>query len=311
MKIIYKKHVRLWLLPVLFSAALSAGINANPALMSQDEASVVESAEENKPDTEQVVPQPKFTVLPDKLNSGLDSLTSQSPVHYYGFVSQRGQDVLLHSPNGDPANKAWRVEYYEKGEWVVQNTATKVFTKLSPGDNVIVRITAKNPEILNELTYAVVLGSYPVLKGYDLFDEPGVIRIPSGYTEPNWLATQVYKEATLEVRFTDTKGVTLEGGVALFGLTFCEGEKSMKGVFVSGANGIVSTRLELGRCYGGVEAKDFVDKQMGFNTWRSYYKVADYFVTNFYVSPLPKASDFLRLGHICDQQVMRTVAPNN
>ncbi|WP_122208318.1 hypothetical protein [Pseudomonas viridiflava] len=255
--------------------------------------------------------EPTFTVLPDKLNSGVGSLTRQAPVHYYGFVSQRGQDVLLHSPGGDPVGKAWSVEYYEQGKWIAQQTATKVFSNLSPGADVIIRISAKDPDSVNELGYAIVLGSYPVLKSYDLFDEPGVIRIPSGYTEPNWLATQVYKEAVLEVRFTDTKGAALEGGVAGFGLTFGEGEKSMRGHLMSDANGIASQLIELGRCHGGFEARDFVDKQMGFNTWRSHYKVADYFVKNLYIDPTPKAFKLLQLGHICDQTVLKTVAPRN
>ncbi|MEO6677768.1 MAG: hypothetical protein ABIO21_10360, partial [Pseudomonas sp.] len=55
-----------------------------------------------------------------------------------------------------------------------------------------------------------------MLQRYDLHDEPGVIRIPSGRTEPGWLATQVYKEALLEVKFTDTKGTALEGAIADF-----------------------------------------------------------------------------------------------
>ncbi|WP_122671498.1 hypothetical protein [Pseudomonas viridiflava] len=258
-----------------------------------------------------VVVEPKFTVLPDKLNSGMDSLTNTSPVHYYGFVSERGQDVLLHSPGGDPASKAWRVEYYENKEWVVQRTATKVFSNLSPGASVIVRITAGHQVIPNEIAYSLVLGSYPVLKSFDLFDEPGVIRIPSGYTEPNWLATQVYREALLEVRFTDTKGVALEGGVAGFGLRFVQGEMNVEDVFVSDANGLISQRIKLGQCYGGRQAKDFVHKQMGFNTWRSHYKVGGYVVTNYYLNPLPQMSDWLFLGHICDQTVLKTVAPNN
>nr|WP_241000194.1 hypothetical protein [Pseudomonas viridiflava] len=311
MKEARKKYTCLWLLFAMFIATMGAGVNANPAMLDQAVVAVADGTEEMKTGDGPVVVEPKFIVLPDKLNSGMDSLTNTSPVHYYGFVSERGQDVLLHSPGGDPASKAWRVEYYENKEWVVQRTATKVFSNLSPGASVIVRITAGHQVIPNEIAYSLVLGSYPVLKSFDLFDEPGVIRIPSGYTEPNWLATQVYREALLEVRFTDTKGVALEGGVANFGLTFGPDEKNMKGAFISDANGVISKRIEFGRCHGGQQAKDFVHRQMGFNTWRSYYQVARYFVTNSYLSPSPEMSDWFYLGHICDQTVLKTVAPKN
>lgn len=305
-----KKYRCLWLLPVLFAVSGSV-MSANPALMDQAEALVAGSTEAISPDAEQMPAEPTFTVLPDKLNSGVGSLTRQAPVHYYGFVSQRGQDVLLHSPGGDPVGKAWSVEYYEQGKWIAQQTATKVFSNLSPGADVIIRISAKDPDSVNELGYAIVLGSYPVLKSYDLFDEPGVIRIPSGYTEPNWLATQVYKEAVLEVRFTDTKGAALEGGMARFWLRFGQGEMNIEDVLASDANGVISQRIELGRCYGGKQAKEFVHMQMGFNTWRSEYKVGGYVVKDYYLDPSPKSSDWLFMGHICKQTVVKTVSPKN
>lgn len=311
MKEARKKYTCIWLLSAVFSTTLGAGVNANPAMIDPAVVADADGAEKMIPNEETVVAEPRFTVLPDKLNSGMDSLTNTSPVHYYGFVSKRGQDVLLHSPSGDPASKAWSVEYYENNKWVVQNTATKVFSNLSPGASVIVRIAAKHQVIPNGLAYSLVLGSYPVLKSFDLFDEPGVIRMPSGYTEPNWLATQIYKYALLEVRFTDTKGAALEGGVAGFWLRFGKGELNIEDVFASDANGIISQRIELGRCYGGKQAKDFVHKQMGFNTWRSHYKVAGYVVTDYYLNPAPKMSSWLFLGHICDQTVLKTVAPNN
>jgi len=311
MKEARKKYACLWLLSAVCAATIGAGVNANPAMLDQAVVAVADDTEEMKTGDGPVVVEPKFTVLPDKLNSGMDSLTHTSPVHYYGFVSERGQDVLLHSPSGDPASKAWSVEYYENNEWVVQHTATKVFSNLSLGASVIVRITARHQVIPNELAYSLVLGSYPVLKSFDLFDEPGVIRIPSGYTEPNWLATQVYKDAVLEVRFTDTKSAALEGGVAGFWLRFGQGELNIEDVFASDANGLISQRIELGRCYGGKQAKDFVHKQMGFNTWRSHYKVGGYVVTDYYLNPVPAISDWLFLGHICDQTVLKTVAPNN
>ncbi|AAZ36823.1 hypothetical protein PSPPH_3918 [Pseudomonas savastanoi pv. phaseolicola 1448A] len=85
-----------------------------------------------------------------------------------------------------------------------------------------------------------------------------MIRIPSGYTNPDWLATQIYKEAVFEARFTDTKGSPLEGGMAILDLSFGKAEPSIEHIAVSDATGFASQRIEFGRCYGGVEAQDFV-----------------------------------------------------
>ncbi|WP_340643092.1 hypothetical protein, partial [Pseudomonas syringae] len=254
-------------------------------------------------------PEPRFTVMLDKLHSVADALTVKHPVHYYGFVSRRGQDVLLYAPVGDPVTNEWKTEYYENGEWVTQTLETKVFTNLTPEAEVIVRITPRNPLVASTLPYTVRFGSYPVLKSYELLDEPGVIRIPSGYTNPDWLATQVYKEAVFEARFTDTKGSPLEGGMAILDLSFGQQEPSIEHIAVSDANGYASQRIEFGRCYGGVQAQDFVHKQRGFNTWRSHYKVAGYTVHNFSLGPMTATPRIFFMGHICTQTVLRTVAP--
>ncbi|WP_032703159.1 hypothetical protein [Pseudomonas syringae] len=245
----------------------------------------------------------------DKLHSVVDVLTDKHPVHYYGFVSHRGQDVLLYTPVGDPVTNEWKTEYYEKGEWVAQTLETKVFKDLAPGAEVIIRVTPRNSLVGGRLPYTFRLGSYPVLKNYELLDEPGVIRISSGYTNPGWLATQIYKEAIFEARFTDTKGAPLEGGMAILDLSFGKGEPSIEHVVTSNADGFVSQRIEFGRCYGGVEAQDFVHTQRGFNTWRSHYRVAGYTVHNFSLGPMTATPHIFYMGHICTQTVLRTVAP--
>lgn len=121
-------------------------------------------------------------------------------------------------PGSDPIKDAWKVEYYENGGWHTHNLETKVFSNLTPGAEVIIRVTPREQTNATNIAYTLNFGSYPVLKKYDLHGEPGVIRIPSGYSQPGWLATQVYKEALLEVTFTDTKGAPLEGGIAYFSL---------------------------------------------------------------------------------------------
>ncbi|KPX66411.1 hypothetical protein ALQ99_04826, partial [Pseudomonas syringae pv. lapsa] len=78
----------------------------------------------------------------------------------------------------------WKTEYYENGEWVAQTLEAKVFKDLALGAEVIIRVKPRNSLVGGRLPYTVRLGSYPVLKSYELLDEPGVIRIPSGYTNP-------------------------------------------------------------------------------------------------------------------------------
>ncbi|KTB64535.1 hypothetical protein AO067_16230 [Pseudomonas viridiflava ICMP 13104] len=247
--------------------------------------------------------------MTDKLHSIVDVLTSKYPVHYYGFVSHRGQDVLLYSPVGDPVTNPWKTEYYENGEWVAQTLETKVFTKLDAGAEVIVRVMPRKSLVANELPYTVRLGSYPVMESYDLLDEPGVLRIPGGHTKPEWLATQIYKEAVFEAKFADTKNTPLEGGIASLVMSFGENEPTITHHSISDASGVASRLIEFGRCDGGVEALDFVDKQMGFNTWRSLYNVAGYFVQNSSLGPLKTTPRIVFMGHICKQTVLRTVAP--
>lgn len=50
--------------------------------------------------------EPKFIVLEDKLHSINDSLTSRHPVHYYGFVAKRGQDIILGFHGDNPVKNA-------------------------------------------------------------------------------------------------------------------------------------------------------------------------------------------------------------
>jgi hypothetical protein len=304
----HKLQLGRWLLPILatfgFLSVANATNQADDALSTSAPDNVTASSTEH-----QDTAQPKFEVLRDKLNLINDALTGRHPVHYYGFVAQRGQDVLLKIPSAYPPNEPWKVEFYEKGEWNVQNSDIKVFSKLEPGAEIIVQVTPRSSLTQPNMPYSINFGSYPVLQDYNLHDEPGVIRIPSGRTEPAFLQTQVYKEALLDIKFTDTKGTPLEGGTAVLGLKHPEDQSSIRVVLVSDAGGVASRKIELGRCYGGFEAPEFVHRQRGFNTWKSHYKVGQYFVYNWSTTNAIQSPRWLYIGHICSQQVMQTVRP--
>ncbi len=305
-----KKNIKRWLVPAFISASLTYGAHANTE---QTDAISTSTRETTVPEpaVDQQLSEPKFSVLEDKLHSLNDALTSRHPVHYYGFVSQRGQDVILMFPGGNPTTQAWKVEYYENGNWVAHNLPSKVFSNLEPGAELIIRVTPGNHQHGASIPYSLNFGSYPVLQKYDLHDEPGVIRIPGGYSEPGWLATQVYKEALLEVKFTDTKGAPLEGGVAIFGLARGTEHAPIKKILLSDKDGLASRKIELGRCHGGKQASDFVHKQQGFNTWRSYYLVGDYFIHNWLSGTAVNTAPIFKLGHICTQRLIHTVRPRN
>lgn len=101
----------------------------------------------------------------------------------------------------------------------------------------------------------------------------------------------------------------LQGGVVALELSFGKGEMSVTRVLVSGADGHASARIELGRCYGGHEAKDFVDKQKGFNTWKSWYRAGGYHIRNISLGVTAPKPHIFYIGHICTQRVQKTVAP--
>lgn len=262
--------------------------------------------------TESVDSQPRFTVLPDKVSSIADRLSKENPVHYYGFVALRGQDILLSAP-GDamPYKKPWKIEYRENDEWKQLTSEEVVFSGLQPGHEMIVRVS---PAVTGETpdgSYNLAFGSLPVLK-YDLHDEAGVIRIAGGRTVPAWLATQAYKQALLDVRFTDSKNAPLAGAVVNFSLGY---HKQMRPAInfslISDEKGQASKMVELGRCTGGYEAENFVHKQQGFNTWKSHYLVGGYSVSNALRSSKAKQPHVFFLGHICSQKLVKSVRPNN
>ncbi len=308
MNLLHNTPFKRWLLPFVIAACMMPAAYAETAQQSANSAVTSEVVDPISPPASAG---PRFSVLEDRLYHLNDSLADAQAAHYYGFVAERGQDVIIHIFNADAPTSLWKVEYYENGEWVVQTQSVKVFSNLAPGADIIIRVTPGNPNNAIPVNYTLAFGSYPVLQKYDLHDEPGVIRMPVGRTVPGWLATQIYREALLEVKFTDTKGAPLRGGVAYFQLEFDENSNPITDVLISDERGSASKKIELGRCYGGRQAADFVHNQRGFNTWRSYYRVGTYTLINLFLgNAQPRPHEF-SLGHICTQTVLQTVRPRN
>jgi hypothetical protein len=108
----------------------------------------------------------------------------------------------------------------------------------------------------------------------------------------------------LEVQFTDTAGAPLEGGVASFVIGFEGNYRPLINVPLSSDEEGKALRLvDLGKCEGGNEARDFVDYSKGYNnTWRTQYRVGQYVVVNELAGKALSAS--YALGHICHQRLI-------
>lgn len=282
------------LLGIVVSAAISAGTHAAWA-QTVPEGPAPQTA------TAPVMEEPVFNVLTDKVHDINARLNSAASEHYHGFTSLRGQKVILDLRG----QQHIKVERHVGGAWtLVTNNGLNILTNLTPGEEIIIRVTHNQTSAFGGGQYSMVFGSYPVLKEFDVKGEENVLRIPYGYSEPAWLPGQAHKEVTVTGQFTDTTGAPLEGGLVAFGLKFDGGYKeNITGKLVSDSEGKASTLLKIGTCQGGNEARDFVDYSKGYNnTWRTNYRVGDYYFMNFLASGSLSAK--YNFGHICHQRLI-------
>ncbi|MEE4684556.1 hypothetical protein V2K59_06855 [Pseudomonas alliivorans] len=216
---------------------------------------------------------PGVVVLSDKIHEISQMLESNSAVHQYSFTAIRGQDVLLTTP-GSQYDKLWKVEYQIDGAtWKPKPYAgAQKISGLNPGSQVNVRVLAVEGVKFASTEYRIVFGSFPHMN-YDLLNEKGILPISAfqQYLE-GFLATQAFKEATLEATFTDSKAYPLEGGQLKFSLTTGT-KQNIEKVFISDREGKISQLIEFRRCEGGWPADDiyeFTDKTR--YTWSTRYE---------------------------------------
>lgn len=281
------------LLGIAVSAVLSAGTHAAWA-------QVVVEGSVAQVSPAPTVEEPVFSVLSDKIHNINGRLNSSASEHYYGFTSLRGQDVLLDSTS----RQHIKVERHVDGAWTLIS-GRNTLKGLKPGEEIILRVTHNQSTPFGGGEYSLVFGSYPVLKEFKFHDEEAVLRIPYGYAYPEWLPTQAYKQARIEVQFTDTSGAPLEGAIAAFGVSFDDGYRAdISSALFSNSQGKASRLVEFGRCEGGAQARDFVEYSRGYNnTWRSYYRTGSYVVMNYLVDVVANPEGY-NLAHICRQQLV-------
>jgi len=238
-------------------------------------------------------------VLSDKLHQINRALENPAAVHSYSFTAVRGQDVLLATPSAG-YNKQWRAEYrVDTGEWKVKHygSAEKI-AGLKPGSQVSVCIVATPSAQFDKTDYRLVLGSFPRMR-YDLHNEKDFLPIPYGFTKPEFLATQAFKEALLEASFTDSKGVALEGGVLYFVLEL-NSKLKIKKTLISDKEGRISDLIEFPRCEGGWLAV-FVHYSNGKHTWSTRYHAGTYSAAEVLSEHLADKPHLYNFGHICNR----------
>ncbi|WP_025993883.1 fibronectin type III domain-containing protein [Pseudomonas viridiflava] len=243
---------------------------------------------------------PGAVVLSDKIHEITQTLESTSAVHQYSFTAIRGQNVLLATP-GSQYDKLWKVEYQvDGGEWKRKPYAGAYkISDLNPGSQVNVRVLAVEGGVFENAEYRIVFGSFPHMN-YDLLDEQGILPISAFQDKVDgFLATQAFKEVTLEATFTDSKAHPLEGGELLFSLTTGTKEE-VKKPFLSDKNGKISELIEFKRCEGGWLAKSIyenVDKTR--LTWSTRYEKGSYSASNILIGHLEDKVYEFKLGHLC------------
>ncbi len=282
------------LLGMVVSAVISAGPYSAWA-QAVPEGSATQTA------TAPIMEESVFSVLTDKVHNFSARLNSAVSEHYYGFTAVRGQDVILNLQS----QQHIKVERHVGGAWtLVTVKGISVLKNLKPGEEIIIRVTHNQAAAFNGGQYSLIFGSYPVLKDFDLKPEENVLRIPYGYSDPVWLPGQAHNQAKAMAQFTDTTGAPLEGAIVGYGLKFGGGyRKDISGGLVSDVEGKASGLVEIGPCQGGDQARDFVDYSQGYNnTWRTNYRVGEYYYLNFLAGG--DLSEEYKFGHICHQRLI-------
>lgn len=257
------------------------------------------------PDAQQETPTlraetPGVVVLSDKIHDITQTLENTSAVHQYSFTAIRGQNVLLATP-GSQYDKFWKVEYQvDGGEWKRKPYAGAYnISDLNPGSQVNVRVLAVDGANFESTKYRIVLGSFPHMN-YDLLDEQGILPISAFQQDVEaFLATQAFKEVTLEATFTDSKAYPLEGGQLFFSLDTGAGQ-GIDEIFSSDKDGKISQLIEFRLCEGGALAKDIYEHTGKTRlTWSTRYQKRYYNAKNILAGRLEDKPHTFTLGHLC------------
>lgn len=246
--------------------------------------------------------------LPDEVNYFTQKLESKSAVHCYTFKALRGQAVMLSTPGPD-AQSFWQVDYLEGGQWKQKQSINVLkISDLSPGADVVVKVSHKPESEYQSRDYSLGFGSYPVLKEANLTAPAIRNRVP--VSDSGWVAgLQTHGELTVESKFTDSTGHPLKGAVATLRifLTLGSQKPELEKTFRSDEKGMATQAFKLDKCYGGERTAERNDAQ-GKGYWVSDYNVGQWFVFDGLIgreSEVHEAKKTAGFAHICRQVLKR------
>jgi hypothetical protein len=117
---------------------------------------------EKKEDT--AVPiEPQSTVLPDGLNTIIDTLENPQDVKHYSFTAVRGQKVMVYEVRQSPEKSPWKIEYKIDQIWnAIPHKPPYVTPTLTPQQQVHIKVSRDLTKALQSGEhYEIEFGSAP------------------------------------------------------------------------------------------------------------------------------------------------------
>lgn len=255
-------------------------------------------------------PQTAFA-LPDALNQVTGNLDSINDVDYFDFTSVRGQGVgMFLGDDGAGTRNQWIFERFDGNKWVeILKDNTSTYPNLTPGYTVKVRVRANPAVALNpQAQYKLTLGSAPRLNQNNVNGD-NVVRIPSSIMQ---LATQAAHSLSWSTQWSDSTGEPLRGVTPVLKVDK-RFDNTINYHWVdyeakTGITGAASGNVDLGTCSGDFHVV-YPDSASGQTyNWDTWFNMGGWRIE---LKEFPgvgvggNISQYVSLGHICSQRIVR------
>lgn len=298
--------------PLLMALAFSCiATTANPVnAMSFPNAQMQEAKISAKKDAEKkedaAVPiEPQSTVLPDGLNTIIDTLENPQDVKHYSFTAVRGQKVMVHHIPQTPGKSPWKIEYNIDQHWrVIPHNSSYISAPLTPQQQVQIKVSREPTRVLQPGEhYEIEFGSAPYLTKSKVSGDADRYAIRFG-------VHKFVKKVDWTTIVADSTQHPLEG--VTVSLEFVADETSPSDLIISqrtsNPSGFISTTFNLNACIGKHTTLPFVGVYDFKTKWRLTYNTGYWFMS-------PRGNDAggvgsrndlkVRLVHICTQKIVR------
>ncbi len=247
--------------------------------------------------------------LPDAMNQVRGNLDSINDVDYFDFTSLRGQGVGIYlTDEGADTRNQWIFERFDGSNWVViQPENTSIYSNLTPGYTVKVRVRANPGVALNpQAQYTLSLGSLPRLNQHNVNGD-NVVRIPSSIFQ---LATQAARSLSWSTQWSDSTGEPLRGVTPVLKV-----DKHYTGPVnwvnyeaKTGITGAASGNVNLGTCSGDFRVV-YPDSASGQTyNWETWFNEGVWRLELKEFPGVGVGGNIVRtvsMGHICSQRIVR------